>query len=352
MKRLSVLLALLVSLLYIALPAFAANDVNGVKYRVNITMPAGHDHIYLYDQPSSSNGKNLGRIDNGEYVIGISSVERKGYTWIYCNYNGIEGYIRKNNLVKVSSGSSSSGTSSVSGNSSSNRSSNSNNGTVSFSGDVNVRTGPGLGYEVIGSVSKGQTLTYAGETRKDDRGVAWYSVNYKGQRGWVSSRYSSLNGASSSTKNWSDSLSTGNHYVEEKNTGNNYIEVSQYYLTELSSAADKLGLNTFYVTHSEAPNTYTDGKLTIGGNDIVEYFGLDGTGYKVFGVYIGMKKQKAKDLMLSAGMKFYDDRNQELSFEHPSSNRSIYDSEGYDSIIYVEIEGGIVSGISWSSYTG
>ena len=185
-----------------AAPALAANDVNGVKYRVNITMPAGHDHIYLYDQPSSSNGKNLGRIDNGEYVIGISSVERKGYTWIYCNYNGIEGYIRKNNLVKVSSGSASGGASSGSGSASSGGS-----GTVSFTGNVNVRTGPGLDYEVIGSVSQGQTLSYAGETRNDNRGVAWYSVTYNGRKRWVSSRYANLKG--SSAGNNSSSYSSG-----------------------------------------------------------------------------------------------------------------------------------------------
>ena len=105
MKRLSVQLVLLMVLLCIAVPALASNDVRGVRYRVNITMPAGKDHIYLYDEPSSSKGKNLGRIDNGDYVTGISSVERNGYTWIYCNYDGIKGYIRKNNLVKVSGGS-------------------------------------------------------------------------------------------------------------------------------------------------------------------------------------------------------------------------------------------------------
>lgn len=191
MKLKMLVLLLFVSLLCLEAPALAGNDVNGVKYKVSITMPAGHDHIYLYDQPSSTNGKNLGRIDNGEYVTGISSVERKGYTWIYCNYYGIKGYIRKNNLVKIGNGSG--GKTSGSGSPSPNSSAYSN-GRVSFSGNVNVRSGPGIDYSTIGTVSRSQTLDYAGETRKDNRGVAWYSVNYYGKKGWVSSKYSSISG--------------------------------------------------------------------------------------------------------------------------------------------------------------
>lgn len=195
MKRLSTLLVLILVLSCVA-PALAVDNVKGVKFRVNITMPAGKDHIYLYDEPSSSNGNNLGRIDNGEYVTGISSVDRKGYTWIYCDYNGIKGYIRKNNLVEVSGGSASGSSSSSSGSSSS-KGGTYSSGTVSFTGDVNVRSGPGLDYDVIGSASRGQTLAYAGETRNDDRGIAWYSVTYNGRKGWVSSRYANLNGSSS-----------------------------------------------------------------------------------------------------------------------------------------------------------
>lgn len=234
MKITSVLLVLIMVLSFTATPALAGNDVKGVTYRVNVTMPAGHDHVYLYDQPSSSNGKNLGRIDNGEYVIGISSVERKGYTWIYCNYNGIEGYIRKNNLVKVSSNSSSSSSSSVSGRSSTNGSSYSS-GTVSFSADVNVRTGPGLDYDVIGTVSQGQTLSYAGDTRSDNRDVAWYSVSYMGRKGWVSSKYASIRGRSSGKSNSSENGSNDQESTLRKklsNTANNgsilYFGYSDY----------------------------------------------------------------------------------------------------------------------------
>lgn len=63
---------------------------------------------------------------------------------------------------------------------------------VHFSGNCNVRTGPGLGYKSIGSVNRGSTLSYSGSTRYDSRGVAWYSVSFGGRTAWVSSVYGSL----------------------------------------------------------------------------------------------------------------------------------------------------------------
>jgi len=63
---------------------------------------------------------------------------------------------------------------------------------VKATGNANVRTGPGLSYGVIGSISKGDTLTYLGIAKKDDRGVRWYKVKFSGQNGWISSKYSKV----------------------------------------------------------------------------------------------------------------------------------------------------------------
>lgn len=60
---------------------------------------------------------------------------------------------------------------------------------VYFSGDCNVRTGPGLGYASIGSVNQGSTLTYLNEYSVDNRGVTWYKVSFRSSCGWVSSVY-------------------------------------------------------------------------------------------------------------------------------------------------------------------
>ena len=66
-------------------------------------------------------------------------------------------------------------------------------GTVKATGNVNLRKGPGLDYGDIGTMKKGDTATYKGETQKDARGVAWYKVSFNGKTGWVSSKYGRLN---------------------------------------------------------------------------------------------------------------------------------------------------------------
>ena len=64
---------------------------------------------------------------------------------------------------------------------------------VEITGDrVNVRAAPSLSGRDIGTVHKGDRLPYGGETKTDDRGVAWNLIEYKGENGWVSSKYSKL----------------------------------------------------------------------------------------------------------------------------------------------------------------
>lgn len=68
-------------------------------------------------------------------------------------------------------------------------------GTVWTTGSVNIRKGPGQDYEAVRSLSAGVKLEYD-KTVKDDRGVTWYRISYKGSAGWVSSRYASGKNAS------------------------------------------------------------------------------------------------------------------------------------------------------------
>lgn len=64
---------------------------------------------------------------------------------------------------------------------------------VFFTGNANVRTGPGLGYSAVGQVQEGSTLEYAGSVC-DARGVCWYKVPFDGGYGWVSSKNATLTG--------------------------------------------------------------------------------------------------------------------------------------------------------------
>lgn len=63
---------------------------------------------------------------------------------------------------------------------------------VRATGNVYVRTGPGLGYGICDVFKPGREEDFLGDTYYDDRGVAWYSVSCKGGQGWISSRYSEL----------------------------------------------------------------------------------------------------------------------------------------------------------------
>lgn len=59
-------------------------------------------------------------------------------------------------------------------------------------GDVNLRSGPGLGYDTVGMIGAGMYIEYLGESSVDERGVAWYHVRYNGMTGWSSSKFVEL----------------------------------------------------------------------------------------------------------------------------------------------------------------
>ena len=61
---------------------------------------------------------------------------------------------------------------------------------VKATANVNIRTGIGTGYKVLGTLKKGSTVKYLGQTDKDKNKVDWFKVEYNGSEGWVSSKYS------------------------------------------------------------------------------------------------------------------------------------------------------------------
>ncbi len=68
------------------------------RYRVYSTDPAGY--CYLYDRPSDMYGRNLGRYDNGEYILMVDWDADKVYAQVQCERTQEYGYIRKTCLVK------------------------------------------------------------------------------------------------------------------------------------------------------------------------------------------------------------------------------------------------------------
>lgn len=100
-----------------------------------------------------------------------TSKDDRGVTWYRVTYRGTTGWVSSRYAKK--------------GGSSGSR-------TVRMTGSAHVRSGPGLDFDSIGTVGEGTSLTYKGETKKDDRGVAWYLISYRGDYGWVSSKYARL----------------------------------------------------------------------------------------------------------------------------------------------------------------
>ena len=139
-----------------------------------------------------------------------SEVDARGVTWYYVYYNGHNGYVSSRFSSFTKGGSGSSG-SYYSGGSSK---------VYASGGDTNVRSGPGLDFDDIGTLKKGNSLTYLGETSYDGRGVAWYLVRYKGSTGWVSSRYTSFSssGSGSSGSYYSGGSGSGTVYASDGDT--------------------------------------------------------------------------------------------------------------------------------------
>ena len=61
-------------------------------YIVDTVTPQNNTYSYMYDQPSSMNGNNLGRVNDGArvYVYRLSDNGK----WAYCEYSGLGKYIK------------------------------------------------------------------------------------------------------------------------------------------------------------------------------------------------------------------------------------------------------------------
>lgn len=65
--------------------------------------------------------------------------------------------------------------------------------TVQPTASLHVRLQPSLSAASIGTVSKGQALSFLGIIRVDDRQVSWFKVRFNGSEAWISSKYARLN---------------------------------------------------------------------------------------------------------------------------------------------------------------
>jgi hypothetical protein len=255
---------------------------------------------------------------------------------------------------------------------------------VKTTGDVWLRTGPGLDYESVAILKTGRTYEYLGESSVDERGVAWYRISVDDKTGWVSSRYSELIGeaaeagaeaeeaaepeptqvpASQSALDagilfsQDDAEPTPEPMAEEApapaNAPTRAVELSGYYLNNLVETANEIGLISYRQVESEAPFQYYDDSVIIAGNQQVENIVVYGGGYEVYGVSVGMNINAARACLNAAGLDYVESVNG-VTYEHRATEASLFtDAKGHDSCINVWVdETGTVTEVDWSTYTG
>lgn len=132
-------------------------------------------------------GKNIvDKLTPGNYYTwgGNVSYDSRGIAWYDVYYSGGYGWISSlhGNLVDFDTGETHNDTTYALG-----------NGTaIRANADVNVRSGPGIDYSIIGKLYRGNTADYTGTSKRDNGGRLWYQINYYNETGWVSSRYTSI----------------------------------------------------------------------------------------------------------------------------------------------------------------
>ncbi len=154
-----ILAALLVAALCLSMVAALAGGTIKTTGSVNMRKGAGLGY------------KKIRSISKG-VTLNYDKTEKdgRGVKWYRVTYKGKTGWVSSKYAKEGSSGGSTSGS------------------KVKTTASVHLRSGPGRGYKSLCTIGSGKTLTYD-KTKKDDRGVKWYHVTYKGKTGWVSSKY-------------------------------------------------------------------------------------------------------------------------------------------------------------------
>ena len=145
----------------------------------------------------------IGIVNKGSYLTykGVSQYGSDGYTWYNVDFHGQNGWVSaKYGSLSDNGGITTYGAGGYGGSSDGGYSGSFAYGSgVYITGKCNIRSGPSLSHNSIGGANKGDVLTGTGNISTDSRGIAWYSVLYKGNPGWVSSVYASITGSTSSS---------------------------------------------------------------------------------------------------------------------------------------------------------
>lgn len=245
--------------------------------------------------------------------------------------------------------------------------------TLYTTDDVNLREGPGQKYAKIGTLAKGTGVEFLGRVSTDNHGVDWYQIRYYGEPVWICSRYAYLD-----QEALTDSY-TGEGYIgyNEETTAipmatpqpvitsvpslngdamlsptfgvPGMIEMTSFCKTSLKGSAISLRLGGFM--QDELRNMYYNDILLIAGKDSTDHILVTGTGYTIYGVYVGMDINSARAVLSAAGL-VQSPGGMGLYFQHPVSAFSKDGNDSFDACISAVTDGsGKVTEISWSALT-
>ena len=160
----------------------------------------------------------IGSLSDGAKV---EIVETSG-TWYKIKYGSGYGYVSKDYVTVSSSSNSNSSSSGSTSNSGNSTTTTTQSGTIKVSGALNVRSGAGTGYSVIGSLSNGANVEIV------ETSGSWYKIKYGSGYGYVSKDYvtvsssSSNSGSSSSTTTQSGTIKVSDALNVRSGAGTSY----------------------------------------------------------------------------------------------------------------------------------
>lgn len=136
----------------------------------------------------------IGSLAKGKtFTVTGTATDSAGVTWYKLNYNSRTGYVSSKYVnIKQSTVTSVANTT----------------GTVNTAKDpLIVRSGPGKSYSKLGTIAKGKTFSITGKVQ-DSTGVWWYTFNFNGKTGYVSSAYVKTSSTASSVTTVSNTTGT------------------------------------------------------------------------------------------------------------------------------------------------
>ena len=159
----------------VALPLMNASHVDAATDMRTVTASS----LNFRTGPSTSYSI-INVLMNGQKVEYIST----SGSWLKVKYNGVTGYVHGDYVTKGTTDNSTTGTTKY----------------VNTTSGLNVRSGAGTSYSVLGSLSKGTKVEVISTTN------GWSKINYNGSIGYVSSQYLSSSSTDSSTSTTSSSV--------------------------------------------------------------------------------------------------------------------------------------------------